>query len=85
MKNLNQQIGELEGWHVDDPLSPFVGEEVISRAEVMEILRAHADVNAKLLAALKVIVAYTLPASRFYEGTPEFEMARAAIAKAEGR
>lgn len=36
-----------------------------------------------LLAALKVLYAYTLRASHFFEGTPEFAVARAAIAKAE--
>jgi hypothetical protein len=36
-------IVRLESWHVDDPLSPFVGEEVISREEVMDILNDFRD------------------------------------------
>lgn len=35
---LKERIEQLEGWHVDDPLSPFAGEEVISRDAVLKAL-----------------------------------------------
>lgn len=31
-------IERMDGWHVDDPFSPFVGEEVVSRAQVLAAL-----------------------------------------------
>lgn len=33
-------VAQLEGTHIEDPLSPFVGDEVISRAEVLKVLEA---------------------------------------------
>jgi hypothetical protein len=40
------KIKALEGWHVDDPLSPFVGGEVISRDEVLSVLESAAEDRA---------------------------------------
>jgi hypothetical protein len=76
-------------WFVDGPRPEEA--DLHGEARAPRVAEVWTEANARLiaaapelLAALKAIYAYTLPASHFFEGTPEFAAARAAIAKAEG-
>lgn len=65
----------------DGPTFAFLPE---GRADIQEANARLVAAAPDLLKALKAIYAYTLPASHFFEGTPEFRAALDAIAKAEG-
>lgn len=97
--SLRAQVEFLEGWHVDDPLSPFVDDEVISRAEVLDLI-AGVEEDRAALAALLTDWAELLAAARLavevigntrdefglkLDAEAAYLALRAAIANADGR
>jgi hypothetical protein len=42
LEQLRRQVDGLESWQCDDPLSAFIGEELVSKADVLKVLGGRA-------------------------------------------
>jgi hypothetical protein len=78
------KIKALEGWHVDDPLSPFVGGEVISRDEVLSVLESALPAEDRAVPLTKGEQYATDEEGHRGTGTPDEEVAQEVRRSQEG-